>query len=845
MIRMLIGPVVALMGAGAHADADARATLADMLVNRAVGFVANNYTLPSEYELALLVAVEGASIARDEVDLWRTVVQLADLADAPDVAERALGEITRLDPRDEVATLRRLSAALDRLPTVDQRRNAVSRMIRESRLAPPIASRLAFDLALLLQRAGDADGYLEWLAEAVALDPSNGLAVSDLAGYLAGTTADPTFQAELLMARCLANPTYTPAIDVFAHFLTHQGADATALRLRQLLLSLRGGAARARVDDLMMAAMAAWSAGDDRLALSLIQRRQDHEDQLLRAALGAMRDAITAGRPTDELAEAILQQLSPASGAMMTTIVERAAPDPPPNDSILRAVAPIPLPPASAAVAILHPIFHDDGAVTDEFNRVADAMIASVRSDLRSRGADGLSSDEVATLVVVSIWLLHGTPFEEVAFRDIVTPAIQMARDELPPLARGWLALRAGEFDEAIRLLKPEAEQSAFAALGLATIQMERGRNRSAAEALLGVARSTPAGLAGVWARKRLEVLLGTPVTLTSNASAVEAVASTLPAIFDRLLTQPGRHLSIAVRTPQQDFELLERVAVDVEISNRSDLPLAISPAGPIFTSVAVPLSITEFGRQGAARDLPMPIFVDIGQRLRLEPWETLTVRANLSRGVVTSRITLGLALADLTTTGAHAILRGRAILNPVPAPFGGTRGLVEPALLGSESGPIALRALGTTQDLAWFDRTVALLSDEATAPDPMLAAMLAAWASRFDVDRAMQLSSDPATLERNFSDRVRALELAYPRLDPDWRAVVTLMLAGNRRRLESINWLARTSNDRSVRLAALLATATTPTDPYIDEIRRDGDPTLRRIAELMSDILTRRSADQ
>ena len=90
----------------------------------------------------------------------------------------------------------------------------------EKVIGTQVSARLALQLAQLLYRTGDTEGYLTNLSLAVELDPFFPDATSELAGYL--KTTDPEAQVELLIAALIANPLEA----IFAAQIGAQALDA-------------------------------------------------------------------------------------------------------------------------------------------------------------------------------------------------------------------------------------------------------------------------------------------------------------------------------------------------------------------------------------------------------------------------------------------------------------------------------------------------------------------------------------------------------------------------------------------------------------------------------------------
>ena len=129
---------------------------------------------------ALEVALAAGEVAPNDADAWRWVQGMAQLDEEDEAASsaamsRALKELGRLDPADPFVQLDRLTGAVERGTTADDRIAAYAKLLQgpnRDRIPGPVASRLAFDLALLEKRRGNADGWGTWLRDAVALDPA-------------------------------------------------------------------------------------------------------------------------------------------------------------------------------------------------------------------------------------------------------------------------------------------------------------------------------------------------------------------------------------------------------------------------------------------------------------------------------------------------------------------------------------------------------------------------------------------------------------------------------------------------------------------------------------------------
>ena len=235
----VVGPDVRLEEAG-------RLRLARLLTRTSLELLRLPEPAATDYRVALTLSEWATELAPDWLEGWRIFLQIASVAESvddqgPERLRRALSAIVRIDPRDEVARLRLLSLAVDRYGTVEERAAAYERLLAPenlSKLGGPVASRLALELALLLYRNGDVDGFAARLAEAVALDPSNPSATEMAAGFLRHRVADPVGEAELALAAAVANPANLEPLQSLATICLSNGAFVASQRLYGIVLPL-------------------------------------------------------------------------------------------------------------------------------------------------------------------------------------------------------------------------------------------------------------------------------------------------------------------------------------------------------------------------------------------------------------------------------------------------------------------------------------------------------------------------------------------------------------------------------------------------------------------------------
>ncbi|MHC4429886.1 MAG: hypothetical protein ACYS0D_15000, partial [Planctomycetota bacterium] len=118
-------PILAVLGALAIATvvpaAPPHKRLATQLARDATTLVKSEPLLMPSLEGAIVVAKEAAVLDPEDPDSWRLLLQLADLAERPDIEAEAVASLLELDPSDEVVRLRYIHLVVDRRQTVEER----------------------------------------------------------------------------------------------------------------------------------------------------------------------------------------------------------------------------------------------------------------------------------------------------------------------------------------------------------------------------------------------------------------------------------------------------------------------------------------------------------------------------------------------------------------------------------------------------------------------------------------------------------------------------------------------------------------------------------------------------
>ena len=798
--RAIIGLLLVLaIGRSAcwGADVSPRQRLAAQYLRSAMSLMETGPVSIKGMEGAVFLVRLGTDLDPDDAELWRALLELIDLQDRledDELRRTVLENLVRLDPADDVVQLRQISASLAQHQTIKARIDAYQRLLSASnpaQLGPAVTSRLAFDLAMLLSRDDDVQGYAKWLGEAVAADPSNRAAAAAATGFFRLNVQDAFAEAELLTSLMLADPTDVVTKTTLAQLLLDHGAYAAADRIYRVTeRTYEAGESYSPDGMLADRAVAQWGRGKVKDALQTVRVRQDQADAVYRRSMKQQNPELTRL----ELAR-LRAPVAVTLATIRAAIHNRLGGDQ--VESSMRGVR---------------------GAYAAEFDRLRAAKNIDPR----------VVADRLQQAAWVFLWL-GGNVDDVVGFLDAAKEVLGEEGLSETAQARfdGWLAMRRGEVDQAIVLLEPVAEDDVPAALGLALAYLKKGERRDGARGLLRVVRAQPGSLIGVWASDVLGELIGRrlkPAELDPLATQLKALIDSVPLVYDRFPDQPTLAVSLRIVPAKDTFDPYEPIIVNLLITNHAPFPLAIDSGGPIRPRVIL-IPTIQIPRDLRFNQLT-PIVVDIDRRLRLEPRQTLVIPVDLRRSHI-----------DEVLNKAHplrgALLKFRAVLNFwVPQ-----QGVIRPGLLGSEietQHPIRVDGVRLTQ--SWLEYAIGVAIAPDTADDLVTMALL----SQLAVGVApVQVSADLVQL---VGESVQALAEGYAKLDPISQAWL-LGVVPRINVIQPMLAMARKSDDKYVQISYLLFHVEDPADPMLDAGKRSDDPDVKYAAEFLELAMKRAAA--
>ncbi len=790
MLLALLGPMAALdqpasppptaepSGVAAPDDPfDASPRLARSLAGTALRLLTTPEPSLDAMQASLLIMEEAVGFAPDDPELWRLLLNIADHVENEPLRRRALDTLVRLEPDDTVLRLMRLSLALDRYQTVEERIAALERLLTPAGVEAAgrdLASRMALDLALIHRRRGDAEGFARELARAVELDPANRTAAAIAAGFFRLNVDDPYAEAELLVNLLIAAPDDLATMHALGQLLLNHGAYRGAARIYSAIVRFQLGrrekvSPNVAVDQII----AAWGQGDTTRALRIFEeRRRVYDEEFQR----------WYARENPEVSPVEVAGLSgplPVSLLLAAAVILDRTDDPRAPDAL--------------------------AAVVGNYEAITKSLVDNNITDQR----------QLAKFLLETAWAvvwLDGPPAEARRFLDTATqiePLTDVARDRFD----GWLLLREDEPARAAALLEPIASEDLAAGAGLALARLELGEKKVAARAFLDVYRRAPGSILGVWCADHLAEMIGRRPPLDDTAEALNKLALGLPGAMERYGDDPRLALSLRVTPRTRSFGPYEPVIVDIRLTNRSPFPLAIDPEGPIrphalmFIAARTPRSLED----PAIRE----IVVDLGRRLRLGPGETLTAAVDLRLHGVAD------ALREDPAGGAMVELRTitNFRINDQGAPI--------PGGLGLDADTPPFQVEGIRIDDAWTDDAITRVAAPSGADDLVAMALLGHLVARGPGPNASV--TDLARIDR----ARQALQIGWGELSAPAQGWL-LSVWPNSRELAPVLSLARRSTRRTVQLAYLMYKATGPDDPLIIAAEKGDDPTLKALVELV-----------
>jgi tetratricopeptide (TPR) repeat protein len=540
-----------------------------VMTGLASSLLETNILLADQLDLAMAILEVAVELDPDFLPAWEKQVQvgtavLDDLEHAEVYATRAIDQVVRLDPGNQVARFRQILGRIDARSTAEGRLEAFEAFLTPravDALGPAIAARLSFDKALLHQRMGDTQAYARALAFAVELDPSFPAATATAAGFFRVAAASPAAEVELLIAAVSADPLNGALMRTLGQLLLGQGAYRGAAEVLPLALErtpVRSLPRSAMVED---ATLALWGNAEPGKALEILKAEQRIRSSMLLAKR---------------------QQEDP-----FTDRHEFLASDPPPNPKFAILKAFILADQSDPTVGVAFGLSLEQAFEFTKKEMANDLVVA--RSSGEPRQLAGVEF-AIQALKADEAWARLALNLERTSVPDLIDQALSEKTIDATKadVLRGWLAYRNGQLEDARATLEPLGELSAYARAGVAMVDRAEGDERSAAKTFLELYRTAPGTTLGLWARGELSRLLGRPIAPLERGRTLSRLAATLPHSVNRIIKTPASTLSSSLSASKNPMNFDDPFTVTVTLRNTSGIPLAIGAGCPIAPTFAI-----------------------------------------------------------------------------------------------------------------------------------------------------------------------------------------------------------------------------------------------------------------
>ncbi len=774
---------------------------ADRLARNALIFVRGlEDPMAEDYRAVALTLEVAASVRTNDLELLRLIQEAWYAAGNDAKVVEVTKKIIQLDPDDTVAQLRLISHRMRQFQSVEDRQAAYNRLLVEGAdaLDASVRSRLALDDALLARELGDEDRFVSRLTMATQLDPTNKTAAMLAATYTMERLDEPLARVEMLANVVLADPFDPATHSGLANELISNGAFESARRFFQHAAALMRMRGQQPPNELFLRVLlSTWAVEGSRNVLDTLAESERLE-----------RYTVIKQREAAELAGQDPDQVPPFTPV-------------PINESLKLA----------AGHAIGDHVVAQQAL--DRLTLMTSAAIAELER-LRAAPPDerqGMSAEEFADLArewrISLLWnrLWTGLQLDAAeASLEFVRAEVDagLIRPEALQRFRGILAAQRGDIETAKTLLSPLAASDARARVGLGIAFERDGDLRGAMREYAAVALNDPGSMLGIWARTRIETLLGQTLERSGTALALENYCRNFPQEIDRMIREPRSMMHLDVSHLGPELKPFERLQVRVSIRNVSPIPLAIGPGAPISSELLLSPRLTLGSNQVIEQITPE--IVALNKRLRLLPGQSVeaTIWAGQGQtGAVNDQALL-----------SSALLRWRAVEGFVVGADGSF--VPSPLSLAADSRiirrpPVELPPGGAIRLPQWVQTYsgIELAKVLTVAPAAM---------------QFVQSQGGDELAKTVIDGYTSALLGRLPSLDAYQRSIVTQLLPSTATTEEflPIEEELRADDNRFVRLTYLFVRTTSPDDPIFEMCVESGDPLVETVASQLRERIRR-----
>lgn len=755
------------------------AVLSDLFVTLAFeSLIGTNAPTADQLTRARILLDTALKLSPEDAELWLMRRELASRMQDPAAASEALRRYCTLVPADDSAQFELVLDNASSLQTIDQRVAIVERLLdgpNASRLSAPLRSRLATYAAAQLRESSDPARMTARLKQALSLDPSNADAARLLYEWVVARNAGVAERGVAMLAIVKAAPVDSNARWGLGNALLSLGAyDAAA---QQFMASSAVSSGREEIEDIAGHytpwAVALLGAGrfDD-----ATQLMNELESGFINVALNLEKDRKKKAEDAPDTGEA---------------------------------------PQAAVTPDIPIDLEFCNYIIRDRNNQKDRAEGAYTR--LRTRLTAGARDDDPAAIASL-VWCCL------IANRDLTLAETSLAKITEQKEAgfqrlRGWFELRKGRNAAARELFLPLASQDSFAAYGLALLEAPAER----AAALQLVIDRFPASLAGAMSARDLVDMKIQPKA-SPQAIAITRPLDAWPQSVRVPDTTSNPWTMMTLTVDPDHYGYLEPIYATVAVRNMTDQPLSLGDGGAVSRQVLIAAAPR---RAGDAMPEPSPVVVDISRKLRIEPRQSVQVRARIDRtGLGTMLVSSPTETVTFNLTAVLDPVPSRASGGVVPGPLGAvtTTNMIlrEGMQMTNPNLDLWTRWVGPAGDPVDRMRAVAIFAQTATRLGD------AADAKKIEVGMVDAITSG----YEGFDEITQAWTLAFLPRDPDGLSL-----------FKSVHEQAQRSKSRLVQLTYMTVHIHDAESPILTAAMRSEDKDLSAYANATA--VTIRAAEE
>ncbi|MDA0214768.1 MAG: hypothetical protein O2875_05325 [Planctomycetota bacterium] len=776
----------------------ARLRFSNMLMREAYVMVSPTDLSPSELEASIVLSRKATLLQPNNADLWRMTLALASLSGdmspyASEITHEATARLVKLCPDDQVLRLRRILQDIDRRETAAERVKAFQKYLTPDAIKiirTPVASRIAFDLALFESRIGDVDAFGNYLMQSLTLSAAFPAAAETAAGFINERIDDPVGECEMLVAAALSNPVETRSWSRLAALLLQEGAYGSAARVYKIAIqSLRLKSDVGPIQNILVCDYALSLWGADRPIDAIQVLSQFVHDLKLKQT-----NEIQSNNPGLMRAQCESVNLQLSTLLAMTDATIRAESN---DSSLASSIA------TMIATATTQAESDDPEDQRGKHNAAAAAnpeIALMIRERAESAAKELLDTATAAALIDADVSAVQG-------LLDLAERRFSFS-DDTKIRFSAWKKLKSGDAAGALAIINQSVSTQPAALLIRAKILTATGDKKGAAKIYFDIARNGSGSLIGLFAASRLKAILGIGIPPSEVVGKLDGVTASIPSLMEKYISDLASPVLFQVVPEKVTVDPFDPIRYSLTLKNQSVIPLAITLAGPIKQHVLLQPRISSALNPAVDRLVPQVIPFD--RAIELAPDESMSMNWDMAWTEVGLRINLD------PLSGGIVDIRGASN-------FDASAGSFTVGVFGAQPSAQSIHVNGVRVTPEWLSSKIVSVASPKTDLDLVDLVLLAFAASKKTIDPEIGSAAWKAVAE------------GFAKLPPEGQAWVLLVGPRDTPEFEAVLDIARATTSVDVRCAYLLGYCFTQDDGQLAAALRTEDPLARLIVEVLA----------